>query len=152
MLQTYRFAMWMDTSIRFDTADLDPLFIEAKRQGVMSNHVKFLLPSHVHEDTFLFLQEPPCLFRNFTELEAGMIMFHTDNKLVHKYIFIPWLKCALIEECMKTKLPTGDKMLKCKFHRVYHECHRYDQAVLSLLLYRLFPTSYADHLGPVVQN
>ena len=145
MLQTYRFVMWMDTSVRFKTSDLDPLFIQAKQQGVMSRHDVHLLPSHIHEDTFQFLQEPPCLYRNLTEFQGGMLLFHSGNKLVYDYIFTPWLKCALIEECMKTKHPTGGKLLYCQSHKIYHSCHRYDQAVLSLLLYRMFRNSYMDH-------
>lgn len=146
MLQTYRFVMWMDTSVRFETSDLDPLFINAKKEGVMSRHDVHLLPAHLHEETFIFLQEPPCLYRNLTEFQAAMLLFHSDHKLIYDYIFTPWLKCALIEKCMKTRKPTGGKLLYCKSNKVYHSCHRYDQAVLSLLLFRLFPNSYMSHI------
>lgn len=145
ILQTYRFVMWMDTSVRFKTSELDSLFIQAKQQGVMSKHDIHLLPSHVHEDTFKFLQEPPCLYRNLSEFQGGLLLFHSDNKVTYNYIFTPWVKCALIEECMKTKHPTGGRLLYCKSHTKYHSCHRYDQAVLSLLLYRMFPDSYMSH-------
>lgn len=145
MLQTYRFVMWMDTSVRFKTSDLDPLFIQAKEQGVVSKHDVHLLPSHILADTFIFLQEQPCLFRNCREFEAALLLFHSDNRLTYEYIFQPWVKCALIEDCMKTKQPTGGWRLYCRSHKVYHSCHRYDQAILSLLLYRLFPDSYMDH-------
>ena len=144
MLQTYRFVFWMDTCVRFTTSDLDPLFIQAKQLGVMSRHDVHLLPSHIHEDTFLFLHEPPCLYRNLTEFQGGMLLFHSGNKLVYDYILTPWLKCALIEECMKTKHPTDEKLLYCRSHKIYHSCHRYDQAVLSLLLYRMFQNSYMN--------
>ena len=146
MLQTYRFVMWMDTSVRFKTPNLDPLFTQAKQQGVMSVHGAHLLATHMHEDTFKFLQEPPCLYLNLTEFYGTFLLFHSDNKLAYDYIFTPWLKCALIEGCMKTRHPTGGKLLYCpEKHDKYHACHRYDQAVLSLLIYRLYQNSYIDH-------
>lgn len=145
MLETYRFVVWMDTSIVFRTAELDDLFTKAREQGVMARHDHHSLAAHTNEETFLFLQEPPCLFRNFSEFITGLTIFHSDNKLIYDYIFQPWLKCALIEDCMKTKHQTGGRLLYCKSHKVYHSCHRYDQTILSILLYRLFPTSYMDH-------
>ena len=146
MLQTYRFAMWMDTSVRFMTSDLDSLFIQAKQNGIMSRFGGHRLPTHMHEDTFQFLQEPPCLYRDFGEFNGGMLLFHSNNKLVYNYILTPWLKCALIEECMKTRHPIGGKLLYCpQSHVKYHSCHRYDQAVLSLLIYRLFHNSFMEH-------
>ena len=147
MLQTYRFVMWMDTCVRFNTPDLDPLFTQAKQHGVMSMHGRNLLPTHLHEDTFKFLKEPPCLYRNFSEFYGGFLLFHSDNELAYNYIFTPWLKCALIEGCMKTRHPTNGKLLYCpKTQAKYHSCHRYDQAVLSLLIYRLYQNSYIDHI------
>ena len=62
MLETYRFVVWMDTSIVFRTAELDDLFTKAREQGVMARHHS--LAAHTNEQTFIFLQEPPCLFRH----------------------------------------------------------------------------------------
>ena len=145
MLQKYRFVLWLDTSVIFGTSDLDPLFIQAKEQGVMSPHDNHLLAAHTHEDTFRFLQEPPCLYRNYGEFSGRLLIFHSENALVNDYVIQPWVKCALIEDCMKTKHKTGGNLLYCQSHKIYHICHRYDQSILSLLMYRLFPESYMDH-------
>ena len=145
MLETYRFVVWIDTSIVFRTAELDDLFTKAREQGVMARHDHYSLAAHTNEQTFIFLQEPPCLFRHFSEFITVLKIFHSANKLIYDYIFQPWLKCALIEDSMKTKHQTGGRLLYCKSHKVYHSCHRYDQTILSILLYRLFPTSYMDH-------
>lgn len=145
MLQTYRFVMWMDTSVLLRTADLDPLFIQAKEQGVMSRCDAHLLASHTIEDTFLFLEEPPCLYKKYKEFIGRLLIFHSDHKVVNEYIIKPWIKCALTEECMKTKRDTGGRLLYCQSHKIYHSCHRYDQAILSLFIYRLYSDSYMDH-------
>ena len=145
MLQNYRFVAWLDTSVILETADLDPLFIQAKKQGVMSRSGGHLLVAHTHEDTFRFLQEPPCLYRKFKEFIGRLLILHSDNRLVNDYVIQPWVKCALTEECMKTKQNTGGKLLACRSHTIYHSCHRYDQSILSLLIYRLFSDSYMEH-------
>ena len=145
MLQDFRFVIWLDTSVILETADLDPLFIQAKKQGVMSRSDAHLLAAHTHEDTFRFLQEPPCLYRKFKEFIGRLLIFHSDNELVNDYVIQPWVKCALTEECMKTKHNTRGTLLACRSHKIYHSCHRYDQSILSLLMYRLFSGSYMEH-------
>ena len=144
MLQSYRFVMWMDTSIRFTTSNLDALFEKGKRMGVLSSPYRPLyLASQTHEDTFTFLQEPPCLYWRGTMFQAGILLFHSEHKLVYDYIIQPWISCALIEECMKTRHdPT---LIPHDCYQVYHSCHRYEQSVLSILIIRLFTDSAKDH-------
>ena len=138
--------MWMDASIQFITPRLDELFIQAKQYGVLMYHNVWSLPAHVNRDTFTFLGEPPCLYKNFTEYHAGLILVHIGNyySVVKNYIIDPWAKCALIENCMKTKNNEMD-IIKCRSHKKFHTCHRFDQAVLSILIYRLFHSSYRNH-------
>ena len=148
MLQYYQFVMWIDTSIRFKTSDLDVLFVRAKKYGLLSRYDtsgSYPLPSHLHEDTFLFLQEPPCLYKNYHDWQGGLIIVHGEHELIYKYIIQTWIKCALVEECMKTKQNIGGNMLYCKTHKFYHSCHRYEQATLGLFLHRLFPDSFNDY-------
>ena len=147
MLQDYQFVMWIDTSCRFETSDIDPLFVRTKQHGLLSRYGDYPLVSHLHEDTFLFLQEPPCLYKNYDDWQGGLIIVHGGHELIYKYIIQTWTKCALVEECMKTKQNTGGNMLRCKKNHVkfYHSCHRYDQATLGLFLHRLFPDSFDDY-------
>lgn len=144
MLQTHKFVMWMDSSIRFLTPDLDSLFAQAKKHGILAFHDVHLLPSHVHEDMFDFLQETPCLYRNFGEFSASLMLVHSDHQIAEEYIIRPWASCALVEHCIETKYPVS-RLINCQSHKHYHSCHRYDQALLSILLYRLFHDSYSDH-------
>lgn len=144
MLQIRPFVMWMDASIQFQKSDLDQLFMQAKQYGIMMYHNVWTFPAHVHQDTFNFLQEPPCLYQNFTEYHAGLILLHRGHNTVKNYVIDPWVKCALIEECMKTKHEEKD-LLRCQSHKIFHSCHRFDQAVVSLLIFRLFHDSFKNH-------
>ena len=137
MLQKYQFILWMDSSIQFQTSDLDPLFLKAKEKGVMAKYDGYLLASHTVEDTYKFLQETPCVFRDSREFSASLLLFHSGNDIIRDYLIKPWVACALIEDCQRTN-HNEQKLLPCKTHVHYHTCHRYDQSVLGLLLYRLF--------------
>ena len=136
--------MWMDASIQFKTSRLDELFDQAKQYGVLMYHNVWSLPAHVNRDTFTFLGEPPCLYKNFTEYHAGLILVNTGKSVIKNHIINPWVKCALIESCMKTKHNEMD-IIQCPSHTKFHVCHRFDQAVLSILIYRLFHDSYENH-------
>lgn len=131
MLQIRQFVMWMDASIQFTGSNLDPLFIQAKQHGVMMWHNVWSLPAHIHQDTFNFLEETP--YKDFTEYHAGLVLFHNSHKIVKNYILDPWVKCALIEECMMTKHDELE-LLECPNHTTFHVCHSFDQAILSLLI------------------
>lgn len=144
VLQTRQFVMWMDASVQLTKSNMDPLFMQAKKYGVMMWHNGFSLPAHTHLDTFNFLEEPPCLYKGLKEWHAGLILFHTGHEIVKKYILDPWVKCALIEDCMKTK---NDEMviIKCPPNNDFHGCHRFDQAVLSILIFRLYHDTFRNH-------
>ena len=88
--------MWIDTSCRFKTSNLDPLFTKAKQHGLLSRHDtarKYPLAAHLHEDTFLFLQEPPCLYKNYYDWQGGLIIVHGGHELIYNYIIQTWIKC-----------------------------------------------------------
>ena len=135
--------MWMDASVHFKKSDLDPLFTQAKKLDVLMWMPGGSLAAHTHKDTFNFLDEAPCLYRS-SEFHAGLILLHGGSDIVKKYIVDPWVKCALIENCMKTK-HNETKLLKCPSSSAFHSCHRFDQAVLSILVYRLYHDSYRNH-------
>lgn len=52
---------------------------------------------------------------------------------------LPWVKCALMEECIN---PTGAQDYGCNFLRkplfLYSGCHHYDMSALNIILGQLF--------------
>ena len=139
--------MWMDSSIQFKTNDLDLFFIKGKKEGILAKYDGFLLPSHTLQETFTFLHETPCVFRNSGEFSASLILFHNGNDIVRNFFIKPWVSCALIEDCMKTRRAEWSHLIikLCFTHQHYFACHRYDQAVFGLLMHRLFHDSYMEH-------
>ena len=135
--------MWMDTSVRFKTNKLDSLFIKAKKEGILSSLNENSIAAHTMPETFQFLQEEPCLFRNYEEFTATFLLIHSDH-VAYDYLVVPWVSCALIEDCMKTKRNSFWIQI-CSDPLTYHNCHRFDQSVLAILMYRLFHRSYLNH-------
>ena len=139
--------MWLDSSVTFNYPDLDELFTKTKESGILMLYNPYPIAAHTHQDTFTFLNETPCLFRQLKEFHAGCILINANHYIVKNFIILPWLKCALIEECMKTKQNEKD-WLTCSLHNQYHACHRFDQSVLSLLVLRCFHDFVIDHAIP----
>ena len=149
-LREYPFVMWMDSSVRFTTGNLQPLFDKALSSGIVQIiRTKGRPPSvslETHQETFEFLNEPPCLYHKEIMLPAGFIVLYPKDPIFDG-ILNPWTKCALIEECIWTTRPIRE-ILKCPQNAsvTAHRCHRYDQSVLNILMKRLFHDDIENHL------
>ena len=150
-LREHPFVMWMDSSVRFTTGNLQPMFDKALSSGIVLNFRKKTKRSpsirlQTHQDTFKFLNEPPCLYDRERMIEAGLIVLYPKG-YIFEGILNPWTKCALIEECLWTTRPIKE-ILKCWQNATVqtHRCHRYDQSVLNILIKRLFHDEMKRHL------
>ena len=122
----------MDSSIRFTTGNLTTMFEMAVTSGLV-----FLGPNSgrisrfTHSQTFDILREPKCLFRTRMFPATVLAVFAKDYIL--EGIVKPWVKCALIQRCLKTTEPYPI-LVNC----ANPICHRYDQSVINILIQRLF--------------
>ena len=130
--------------MRLKTTNLTWLFEKIKQQGVMAGEGAMSIAARTKESTFKFLREPPCLFRR-SEFEGTFIAVY-QTPFVQKYFMQPWVSCALSKGCMVIdNFPLLH--LKCgDVDRYYHECHRFDQSVLSILLHRLYHANIENHM------
>ena len=62
-----------------------------------------------------------------------------NNKEVHANLMLPWVKCALKEDCIA---PRGSKFHGCDFSRrpafLYSGCHRYEMSAFSIITALMF--------------
>ena len=142
-LKKHRFVLWMDSSIRFKTEDLDWVFKWAQRLGVLAPGGFAPTAARTLKTTFDILQEPPCLYRATNEFEATFIIIYATD-FVMQYFMIPWVSCALTNDCLVPKNSPG-KYLGCNHDEYYHSCHRFDQSILSILMTRLFHDNLKSH-------
>ncbi|KAL3884485.1 hypothetical protein ACJMK2_024623 [Sinanodonta woodiana] len=141
----YPFVMWMDASVRFTTNNITWLFNHVRNVGVMALGGSVPIASRTSRQTFTFLNEEPCLFKDKNEFEATYIVIF-PSPLVEEYFIKPWVSCALLEGCM---VPSSwSHLLHCDNGNLYHNCHRFDQSILSILLYRLYHQTVSQHYMP----
>ena len=142
-MKKHGFVFWLDASIRFKTGNLDWLLKQAQSHGILAAVGHYPIASHTQKATFEILQEPPCLYRTTKEFQPGFtIAYATD--FVMQYVMIPWISCALTNDCLVPNV-SPEKYLGCYDAEYYHECHRFDQSILSLLMTRLFHNNLKSH-------
>ena len=139
VLKVHRFVVWMDASVRFKSKDLDKIFDHSRTVGVQAAVGFGPIAARTSEKTFKFLQESPCVFRDIKEFEATFIIIYA-NDFILQYFMIPWVSCALTEQCMA---PVD--LIGCHNDHVYFDCHRFDQSILSILMTRLFHNDLKTH-------
>ncbi len=66
-------------------------------------------------------------------------MFIVNKEHIHKKLMLPWVKCALKEDCIS---PPGAQLNGCDFTRrpefLYSGCHRYESSSFSIITALLF--------------
>ncbi|XP_063411765.1 uncharacterized protein LOC134694652 [Mytilus trossulus] len=145
VLKEHNFVMWADTSVKFTGTKeaYDVFFQQVKQVGILvrkNNRSETARTFYrTKEETFKYLNEQSCMF-DFKILGAGFITIWKTS-FTWKYIIQPWLACALTEHCMSHFDPGLIMFCDPKKEVLYH-CHRFDQAVLSIILQRLFNVNY----------
>ncbi|XP_060607945.1 uncharacterized protein LOC132760071 [Ruditapes philippinarum] len=137
LLMEYGWVWWADSSVRYVTSDVDRALTYSKNNSVLffTYGVVFSVAQHTDVQTMEYLKEDRCKFRHFGEVEATFVLFHFDD-VTHTVVDV-WAACALNENCIA---PEGTHLkLSCRISKTSDgRCHRFDQAVLSILLRRLY--------------
>lgn len=134
VLKEYDFVMWVDASIRFKRKPLDEVSLLARQRGIQTMHSGGAICQMTSKISFEYLGETPCLF-NLPEIQGGWMLI-SRNRFTLEYIMKPWASCGLSYNCMVYDNSLGN--LYCKSRQTYHDCHRFDQSILGIVLSRLF--------------
>ncbi|KAK3585687.1 hypothetical protein CHS0354_020253 [Potamilus streckersoni] len=135
VLNEYGFVMWIDASIRFTTGELDSLFEIAIKDGVKILEGESGVGYRTDPTTFKFLREDPCLFADKNETQTGFFLIYRTRFIVET-IMRPWVSCALTSGCMY--FPGSQERTHCENQNGLGFCHRFEQSVLSIILWRLY--------------
>ncbi|KAH0810484.1 hypothetical protein GEV33_012306 [Tenebrio molitor] len=108
----------------------------AKSQGILTwpmnlknpvsslTHKKMFQYFHTDAENFLFLQ-----------MVNADILLIVNTESVHNDIMLPWVKCALTQDCI---VPIGAQSAGCRFDKKpqyrYSGCHSYDTSALNIVL------------------
>ena len=84
---------WVDASIRFTTDDLTGAVEYAKTNGLLAFTVGNSVTQHTDKQTFLYLKEDVCKFRQFGENESGYVLFYWNR--IARVVVRSWAACAM---------------------------------------------------------
>ncbi|XP_041365744.1 uncharacterized protein LOC121380826 [Gigantopelta aegis] len=133
--------VWVDSSIRFLTGNLEPMFKEARSTGLLLSNVRFSVSEHTSEKMFSYFGDRACEYSIYNEVEAGFQVVHNEP-FVRDLVLKTWWACAVDPDCMSSEY--HDKQFHCSPKvRSYSKCHRFDQSAHTLILAKLFRENIA---------
>lgn len=98
-------------------------------------HKKMFDYFHTEAESFLFVQ-----------MVSADLLIIINTLDIHKYIMLPWVQCALTQDCI---MPIGAQSGGCRFDKKpqyrYSGCHNYDTSALNIALglkFKLDSTKY----------
>ena len=133
----FGFVWWADSSVRFTSADIDRALDFSKKNSFLlfTYGPSLAVAFNTDKKTMRYLGEDPCKYRHFGENEATFVLFHFDE--ISRVFVNAWAACALNKECM-CPAGTAEKLYCNAVQQWDGRCHRFDQAVLSILFRRLY--------------
>ncbi|KAL3883556.1 hypothetical protein ACJMK2_029809 [Sinanodonta woodiana] len=145
VLNEYGFVMWTDASVRFRTGELDSLFQMAMKDGVKIITGGLGVGYRTDPGTLRFLGEDPCLFADKNEIQATFFLIYRTRFTIET-IMRPWVSCALTSGCMY--FPGSQERISCVNQKGLGFCHRFDQSIMSIILWRLYHADFGRILIP----
>lgn len=134
--------LYAECDLRFSHNNISSLVNKAlktnillvEQEGPSLANQKHAVTSLTHPKMFEYFQTVVDNFQ-FTPMISvqSMLVYNTDT--IHENVMLPWVQCALIQECI---YPIGAQSDGCRFDKKpyfrYSGCHRYDESALNLVL------------------
>ncbi|KAK3583414.1 hypothetical protein CHS0354_040383 [Potamilus streckersoni] len=137
MLNEYGSVIWADPSEYFISGDMDRSIKQAQKVGISAWTIDDPTSALTHPKMFEFFKtKKEKYYFHHAVKSTHLIIYNTDR--VHRELMLPWVKCALTEECID---PTGAQSSGCTDRRpryMYSGCHKYDMSSLNVILGILF--------------
>ncbi|KAH1003127.1 hypothetical protein HUJ05_011069 [Dendroctonus ponderosae] len=145
--------LYVDSGVRFLPNVTHGLMMElfAKRalqRGVLTFPVPAKNPvtSLTHKKMFEYFRTDAENFQ-FLQMVRADVLFLVNTREVHQDIMLPWVQCALTQDCI---FPIGAQSTGCNFDKKpsyrYSGCHFYDASALNIVLglrFRFISNAYA---------
>jgi len=138
VLNTYGAIIWIEPPNIFIHNKIEKYLNKSKQNGILAWPNREPVSQLTHPNMFKYFQTKSNDFY-FTHIldTTQFIIFNNEN--IHTNLMLPWVKCALKEECIA---PRGAKYYGCDFKRrptfLYSGCHRYEKSAFSILVSLLF--------------
>ena len=142
--------LWMDLRQRLTTGDLSTYLSDiSKTSGVLTWAMEQTTPTSAltHPKMFEYLDKNPedYNFQHMVDLTAMLIYNKKDISLK---LMDPWVKCALLEDCIE---PIGAQSTGCRFDKKpgfrYSGCHGYDVSAFNVVIGQMFNFNESQYMG-----
>ncbi|KAI5709731.1 hypothetical protein M8J75_002825 [Diaphorina citri] len=134
--------LYMECDVRFSFGNITSLVNKSLQSGIIlseqedisASNQKHAVTSLTHPKMFEYFQTVVDNFQ-FTPMMSVRTMLVYNTKAIHENVMLPWVQCALIQECI---YPIGAQSDGCRFDKKpqyrYSGCHRYDESSLNVVL------------------
>lgn len=137
-LREYGAVIWAEPSEHFISGKLSRVLQQAQTIGISAWTIMDSVSALTHPKMFDYFNTKQDNYFFLHAAKASHIVIYNSEK-IHKQLMLPWVKCALSEECIS---PTGAQNSGCKYERKplfkYSGCHKYDMAALNVILGIIF--------------
>lgn len=120
-MRSYDSVLYLDSSIRFKSGELAPIFTTLKETGLLTQFIGLKLTCYTNPQMFAWFNEEVKSYESFFTIEANILLFHRN--FLTTLMMKSWVTCALDENCIA---PPGSRIGGCC------GCHRYDQDAITL--------------------
>ena len=149
-MQEFTGVFWMDTSVKLIGALPTSLY---NRSMKTSGHLQFIGAKHstyavTSPQTYTYLPVDVTLTKTKKQMAAGAVLFHR-TKTTHQRVLLPWLACALTEQCIAPIMDTNCHFEEDLFNQ-YVGCHRFDQSALNIITLNEHPSE--DYNDVMMRN
>ena len=145
-LNKYRAVIWSDPSEYFLTKDINGVVELARKHGVAAWVIDAPTSSITYPKMFTYFDVKPDKYYFHRAAKTDhLLLFNTER--VRLQIMLPWVKCALVEECIS---PTGSQnsggyCYEKKPRFLYTGCHHYEQSALNIILGKVFGYEFTPY-------
>ncbi|XP_076451649.1 uncharacterized protein LOC143287502 [Babylonia areolata] len=138
MLKKHGSVIWVDSTDYFRTGDISSAVEQAEGVGLVGWTIEHPTSAISHPKMFHYFNTRQDRYYFHRAVESSHLVV-VDSPVVREKIMLPWVKCALLEDCIS---PTGAQNTGCNFmrkpHFKYSGCHFYDMSALNIILGPLF--------------
>lgn len=138
VLNAYGAIIWIEPPNVFVSGDVQKYLNKTKQNGILAWPNSEPVSQLTHPSMFKYFKTQATDFYFVHILDTTQFIIY-NNQLIHNNLMLPWVKCALKEECIS---PRGSKYYGCDFTRrprfLYSGCHRYEKSAFSILTSLLF--------------
>lgn len=145
VLNEYGALIWIETPNVFVSNNIEKYLNKSKKNGILTWPKNMPITQMSHPSMFKYFNKKPADFNFIHMLDTTQLILFNNQK-VHQKLMLPWVKCALKEECIA---PKGSKFNGCDFTRrptfLYSGCHRYEMSAFSIITSQLYNFDQAKY-------